>query len=78
MDEKKWLPYVSSEETEVLTAGVEKRAKLLCATLHGAMTPAMRQKDWSDVMWEVNVVDGFGRSKSILSAQDAFYVGCNI
>ena len=42
-------------------AGVKKRPKLLFVTLRGAMTPAMRQKSWSDVMWEVNVVDGFGR-----------------
>ena len=43
-------------------AGVEKWTKLLFGMLGGATTPAMRQKSWSDVMWEVNVVDGFGRS----------------
>jgi len=62
MEGKKRQSNFTSEEVEVLTVGVEKRAKLLFGTLGGATTAAMKQKGWEGVANEVNAVGGFGRS----------------
>jgi len=56
--DKKRQPNFSSSELEMLTLGVEKRAKLLFGTLDGAM----KKRGWQDVTSEVNAVGGFGRS----------------
>lgn len=60
--DKKRQPSFSSSELEMLTLGVEKRAKLLFGTLDGATTAAMKKRGWQDVTSEVNAVGGFGRS----------------
>jgi len=60
--EKKRQPNFTNEEVEVLTQGVEKRAKLLFGPLSGVNTGAMKQRGWEGVASEVNAVGGFGRS----------------
>ena len=42
--DKKRQPNFSSSELEMLTLGVEKRAKLLFGTLDGAATAAMKKR----------------------------------
>jgi len=57
--EKKRQPNFTAEEIEVLTTGVEKRAKLLLGTLGASTTAAMKQRGWEGVVVFSGVDGGF-------------------
>jgi len=58
--EKKRQPNFTSDEVEVLTSAVEKRAKLLFRMLSAATTAASKQRAWEGIADEVNAVGGYG------------------
>ena len=60
--EKKRQPNFSADELEALTAGVEKRSKVLFGMLSGATTSATKQRAWEGITNEVNAVAGYGRT----------------